>query len=154
MGIDAPYLYLPQEEMKELYQEPAVMKYTFDVEEGSKDEMRQFLESYIQENPSLTYLSADKARLEKELAAARESWEKALEKGGFAGPEAYQEAVLEETDRKKLSEAIARYRLELGAAAELCSHMEEELKGKDVYKRQRHGRPCRGRHFFRSNTQA
>ena len=76
-------------------------------------------------------LSADKARLEKELAAARESWEKALEKGGFAGPEAYQEAVLEETDRKNLSEAIARYRLELGAAAELCSHMEEELKGKE-----------------------
>ena len=31
VGIDAPYLYLPQEEMKELYQEPAVMKYTFDV---------------------------------------------------------------------------------------------------------------------------
>lgn len=76
-------------------------------------------------------LSADKARLEKELAAARESWEKALEKGGFAGLEAYQEAVLEETDRKNLSEAIARYRLELGSAAELCSHMEEELKGKE-----------------------
>ena len=66
VGIDAPYLYLPQEEMKELYQEPAVMKYTFDVEEGSKDEMRQFLESYIQENPSLTYLSADKARASAE----------------------------------------------------------------------------------------
>ena len=38
MGIDAPCLYLPQEEVKELYREPAVMKYTFDVEEGSKDE--------------------------------------------------------------------------------------------------------------------
>ncbi len=66
VGIDAPCLYLPQEEVKELYREPAVMKYTFDVEEGSKDEMRQFLESYIQENPSLTYLSADKARASAE----------------------------------------------------------------------------------------
>lgn len=66
VGIDAPYLYLPQEQVKELYQDPAMMKYTFDVEDGNKEEMREFLDSYIQENPSMTVLSADKARASAE----------------------------------------------------------------------------------------
>lgn len=76
-------------------------------------------------------LAADKQKLEEELSVARERWAVALEKGGFSGTQAYQEAVLEEADRRLLSETIARYRLELGTAAKLCAHMEGELRGKE-----------------------
>lgn len=67
VGGDAPYLYMPQEEYKELYEKPSIMKYTFNVEEESRAEMTQFLESYVENTEtSMAYLSADAARANAE----------------------------------------------------------------------------------------
>lgn len=63
VGGDAPFLYMPQEEFKILYQTPAVMKYAFNVKDENEAEMTQFLETYMNQNDSsLAYLSAESAR--------------------------------------------------------------------------------------------
>lgn len=60
---DAPFLYMPAENFKELYQTPSVMKYTFNVEKSHWEEMTKFLDSYMENtDPTIAYLSAETAR--------------------------------------------------------------------------------------------
>lgn len=71
VGGDAPYLYLPQEEFKNIYQTPAVMKYTFNVKDENKAEMEQFLETYMEQtDASLAFLSAKTVRENAESTRA------------------------------------------------------------------------------------
>lgn len=63
VGGEAPFLYMPKEEFKTLYQSPTVMKYSFNVKDEHEAEMTSFLETYMKQNdPSLAYLSAESAR--------------------------------------------------------------------------------------------
>lgn len=65
VGGDGLSLYLPSSVYRELYDEPSVYKYSFDVEEDERANMTAFLENYIsQTDSSLDYLSAASAREE------------------------------------------------------------------------------------------
>lgn len=57
------FLYLPTDIYEILYDEPAVYKYAFNVEENQREDMTAFLESYMQNtDPDINYLSAESAR--------------------------------------------------------------------------------------------
>lgn len=59
VGGDGLFLYFPSRVFEELYDDPAVYKYSFDVEEGYEEEMTEFLEDYMEEtDPDINYLSA------------------------------------------------------------------------------------------------
>lgn len=60
MGGDAPALYLPLEEYRELYSQPTVMKYSFNVADDQKAAMSEFLKDYT--DLSAAYFSAELAR--------------------------------------------------------------------------------------------
>ena len=63
VGRDGLFLYLPTCVYTEIYDEPVIYKYSFDVEEGQQDPMRGFLEDYVTNvDPSLGYASAKEAR--------------------------------------------------------------------------------------------
>lgn len=63
VGRDGLFLYLPTCVYTEIYDEPVIYKYSFDVEEGQQDPMRGFLEDYVTNvDPSLGYASAEEAR--------------------------------------------------------------------------------------------
>lgn len=63
VGGDGLYLYLPSSVYTEIYEQPAVYKYSFDVEENERTAMTAFLEDYITHvDPSLSYASAEDAR--------------------------------------------------------------------------------------------
>ncbi len=63
VGRDGLFLYLPTCVYTEIYDEPVIYKYSFDVEEGQQDSMRGFLEDYVTNvDPSLGYASAEEAR--------------------------------------------------------------------------------------------
>lgn len=65
VGGDGLYLYLPSSVYEEIYDEPSVYKYSFNVDENERANMTAFLENYIaQVDTSLNYLSADSAREE------------------------------------------------------------------------------------------
>ncbi len=62
IGGDSPYLYLPSSVYKELYDDPAVYKYAFDVEEGYQEDMAAFLDNYRENVDSdINYLSSQTA---------------------------------------------------------------------------------------------
>lgn len=57
------FLYLPTDLYKELYDEPAVYKYAFNVEESQRDAMTAYLNSYMEHtDPTINYLSSESAR--------------------------------------------------------------------------------------------
>ncbi len=63
VGGDSLFLYLPARVYEELYEEPTVYKYSFDVEEGYEEEMTAFLEDFMEHtDPDINYLSARAAR--------------------------------------------------------------------------------------------
>ena len=67
VGGDGLYLYLPSDIYEEIYDEPAVYKYSFNVEESEMENMTAYLENYIDtEDPSINYLSAESAREDAE----------------------------------------------------------------------------------------
>ncbi len=63
VGGDGLFLYLPASVYAEIYDEPAIYKYSFDVEEEQQRAMTEFLEDYVTSvDPSLNYASAEDAR--------------------------------------------------------------------------------------------
>ncbi|MCI8489220.1 MAG: ABC transporter permease [Lachnospiraceae bacterium] len=63
VGRDGLFLYLPTCVYTEIYDDPAIYKYSFDVEEGQQDSMSEFLERYVTNaDPGLGYASAEEAR--------------------------------------------------------------------------------------------
>ena len=63
VGCNAPSLYMPTSIYTELYDDPAVYKYYFNVAEEDRDAMTAFLENYVtQEDTRLNYVSAEDAR--------------------------------------------------------------------------------------------
>lgn len=65
VGGNGLYLYLPSNIYEEIYDEPSIYKYSFNVDENERANMTAFLENYIaQVDTSLNYLSADSAREE------------------------------------------------------------------------------------------
>ena len=63
VGNDGLYLYMPASIYKEIYDEPTIYKYGFDVEEAQRENMTAFLENYIKNvDTSINYLSAESAR--------------------------------------------------------------------------------------------
>ncbi|MCI6467307.1 MAG: ABC transporter permease [Faecalicatena sp.] len=63
VGGDGLFLYFPTSVYQELYEEPVVYKYSFDVEESERLNMTAFLKKYMKEvDPSINYASAEKAR--------------------------------------------------------------------------------------------
>ncbi len=63
VGGDGLFLYLPTSIYKELYDEPVVYKYVFNVEENQREHMTDFLEQYMDsEDAGINYLSAQSAR--------------------------------------------------------------------------------------------
>lgn len=63
VGRDGLFLYLPTDVYTEIYDEPVIYKYSFDVEEEQQGAMSEFLQSYItNEDPDLGFASAEEAR--------------------------------------------------------------------------------------------
>lgn len=63
VGNDGLYLYMPASIYKEIYDEPTIYKYGFDVEESQRKNMDAFLENYIKNvDTSINYMSAQSAR--------------------------------------------------------------------------------------------
>lgn len=63
VGGDGLFFYLPANVYRELYDEPAVYKYSFNVAEADRPAMTAFLEDYVtQTAPELNYASAEDAR--------------------------------------------------------------------------------------------
>ncbi len=63
VGSDAPSLYLPTSIYTEIYDAPAIYKYSFNVQENARNDMTAFLEDYVTNvDTSLNYASAEEAR--------------------------------------------------------------------------------------------
>lgn len=63
VGGEGLYLYLPTAVYTEIYDEPVVYKYSFNVQESQREAMTDFLEDYVTNvDPSLNYASAEDAR--------------------------------------------------------------------------------------------
>ena len=63
VGRDGLFLYLPTSVYFEIYDQPVIYKYSFDVEEGQQNAMGEFLEDYVANvDSSLNYASAEDSR--------------------------------------------------------------------------------------------
>ena len=63
VGGDGLFLYLPTNIYKELYDDPVIYKYAFNVEESQRENMTAFLNHYINNvDTSINYLSSQSAR--------------------------------------------------------------------------------------------
>ena len=63
VGGDGLYLYLPTSVYTQIYDEPTVYKYSFNVAEDQQEAMTDFLENYVNNvDPSVAYASAQSAR--------------------------------------------------------------------------------------------
>ncbi len=63
VGRDGLFLYLPTSVYTEVYDEPVIYKYSFDVEEEQQDAMSEFLQGYVTNvDPGLGYASAEETR--------------------------------------------------------------------------------------------
>lgn len=58
IGGDAPLLYLPADVFGQIYEQPTLLNYGFDVE-GEKTQMGAFLDNYTENNASVSYTSTD-----------------------------------------------------------------------------------------------
>ena len=68
-GGDAPFLYMSDTKFKELYEEPTIFSYSFDAEQGQKENLEGFLEDFTGENTSVAYTSTK--LLQEQLASNR-----------------------------------------------------------------------------------
>lgn len=63
VGANGLYLYLPTSVYTQIYDEPTVYKYSFNVAEDQQEAMTDFLENYVNNvDPSVAYASAQSAR--------------------------------------------------------------------------------------------
>ncbi len=63
VGKDGLFLYLPTSIYTEIYDQPVIYKYSFDVEDEHQAAMSEFLEDYVENvDPRLNYISAEDAR--------------------------------------------------------------------------------------------
>lgn len=62
VGGDGPAIFLSGEQFKEFYEGASVMKYEFNVKEGSEKEAEAFLEAYSQEHGEVNYSTAEQSR--------------------------------------------------------------------------------------------
>ncbi len=63
IGGDGIFIYLPSDIYEEIYDEPVVYKYAFNVEESQRDNMTAFLTDYMENtDPTIDFLTADSAR--------------------------------------------------------------------------------------------
>ena len=63
IGGDGIYIYLPSDIYEEIYDDPVVYKYAFNVEESQRDNMTAFLTDYMENtDPTIDFLTADSAR--------------------------------------------------------------------------------------------
>lgn len=63
VGGDGLFLYLPTSIYKELYDEPVIYKYAFNVEEDQRENMTAFLNDYMNTvDPDMNFLSSESAR--------------------------------------------------------------------------------------------
>lgn len=69
IGGDAPFLYMSDTKFKELYEAPAIFSYSFDVEQGQKENLEGFLADFTGENTSVAYTSTK--LLQEQLASNR-----------------------------------------------------------------------------------
>ncbi|WP_395028548.1 ABC transporter permease, partial [Robinsoniella sp.] len=58
VGNDSPYFYMTQKDFESIYQNPALLSYSFDIDPKYELQMEEFLDEYIQnENPNASYNS-------------------------------------------------------------------------------------------------
>ena len=57
IGGDAPFVYLPDTLFKQIYTNPTLLSYGFDMDVSLQPNMEDFLSSYVEKNPSVTYTS-------------------------------------------------------------------------------------------------
>lgn len=69
IGGDAPFLYMSDTKFKELYEEPTIFSYSFDAEQGEKENLEGFLADFTGENTSVAYTSTK--LLQEQLASNR-----------------------------------------------------------------------------------
>lgn len=69
IGGDAPFLYMSDTKFKELYEEPTIFSYSFNAEEGEKENLEGFLADFTGENTSVAYTSTK--LLQEQLASNR-----------------------------------------------------------------------------------
>lgn len=69
IGGDAPFLYMSDTKFKELYEEPTIFSYSFNAEEGQKENLEGFLAGFTGENTSVAYTSTN--LLQEQLASNR-----------------------------------------------------------------------------------
>lgn len=69
IGGDAPFLYMSDTKFKELYEEPTIFSYSFNAEEGEKENLEGFLADFTGENTSVAYTSIK--LLQEQLASNR-----------------------------------------------------------------------------------
>lgn len=80
IGGDAPFLYMSDTKFKELYEEPTIFSYSFNAEEGEKENLEGFLADFTGENTSVAYTSTK--LLQEQLASNRNI---VLQVGGMIG---------------------------------------------------------------------
>lgn len=80
IGGDAPFVYLPDRVFKEIYENPTLLSFGFDVDSSAQPQMENFLNSYTEKNPSVAYTST---KLLKEQLKSIESM--VLVVGGLIG---------------------------------------------------------------------
>ena len=59
IGGDAPFVYLPDTVFKQIYEAPALLSYGFNVDDAMQPQMEEFLNSYVENNPAVTYTSTN-----------------------------------------------------------------------------------------------
>ena len=69
IGGDAPFLYMSDTKFKELYEEPTIFSYSFDAEQGEKENLEGLLADFTGENTSVAYTSTK--LLQEQLASNR-----------------------------------------------------------------------------------
>ena len=69
IGGDAPFLYMSDTKFKELYEEPTIFSYSFNAEQGQKENLEGFLADFTEENTSVAYTSTK--LLQEQLASNR-----------------------------------------------------------------------------------
>ena len=69
IGGDAPFLYMSDTKFKELYEEPTIFSYSFDAEQGEKENLEGLLADFTGENTSVAYTST--RLLQEQLASNR-----------------------------------------------------------------------------------
>lgn len=69
IGGDAPFLYMSDTKFKELYEEPTIFSYSFNAEQGEKENLEGFLADFTGKNTSVAYTSTK--LLQEQLASNR-----------------------------------------------------------------------------------